>query len=317
MRLDYTRRMLLAATMTGALAACARGTAPAAGPVAIGYQKGGLLLLARARGTIDHALAAIGRPAAQWVEFPSGPPMLEAIASGAIDLGAVGESPPIFAQAAGSPVVYLAAERVSGRNSAILVPRHSAINRAADLRGKRVGFTRASSAHLVLAKALRGAGLGFADIVPVNLSPADAAGAFAGGSIDAWSIWDPFYALEVARSQARAIVTGDQLLPSDAFFVGSRAATQAKPGDLRAILAALRETGAWARQHEDEVVALTARLTGLAPEIARLATDRRGQYDVVPVTADVVGRQQANADIFADLKLIPGRVVVADAVWAG
>ncbi|WP_226017499.1 aliphatic sulfonate ABC transporter substrate-binding protein [Novosphingobium sp. FKTRR1] len=310
--MELSRRGMLAGGGALALTACTRGGS--AGPIVIGYQKNGLLLLAKARGTVDATLTAAGRQPAQWIEFPSGPPMLEAMAAGSVDVGAVGESPMIFAQAAGSPVVYIAAEPVSGKSSAILVPKESPVRTLADLKGRKVAFTKASSAHLVLAKALRQAGLTFADITAVNLPPADAAGAFSAGAIDAWSIWDPFYALTVEKSGARALITGDRLPPSDAFFIGTQKAVTTKVADVRAVLAGLRATADWARDHVDESVAICARLSGLPDHIVRIGL-RRGDFGAGPVGPDVLRRQQANADLYAELGLIPARVDVSKVVW--
>ena len=75
----------------------------------IGYQKYGTLTLLKARGDLDKRLAAQGI-AVQWTEFPAGPQLLEGLNVGAIDFGTVGEAPPIFAQAAGAPIVYVAHE---------------------------------------------------------------------------------------------------------------------------------------------------------------------------------------------------------------
>lgn len=309
-----TRREILAAigaaSMATNLASCRGG----ASPVTIGYQKNGLLLLAKLRGTVDAALRDAGRPSAQWIEFPSGPPMLEAMAAGSVDLGAVGESPPIFAQAAGSPVVYVAAEPVSGRNEAILVHERSALRTIADLKGRKVAFTKASAAHLLLAKALHQAGLTFADVIPINLAPADAASAFATGAIDAWSIWDPFYALAVDKGDVRVIVSGDQLPASDAFFVATRHAVTDKRSDILLVLESLRMTAAWAQAHVAESVTLIAQQSGLPERIVKVAL-RRGDFRVDPIAPAVVQRQQANADLFAALGLLPVRVNIADAVW--
>lgn len=310
--MPVSRRDTLMALGAGLLSACARGNAPA--PVTIGYQRSGLLLLAKARGTVDAALVAAGRPPAQWIEFPSGPPMLEAMAAGSVDIGATGESPPIFAQAAGAPIIYLAAEPNSGRSSAILVRKDSPLRTVADLRGRRLAFTRASSAHLVVAKALQHAGLGFGDVTPINLSPVDAGSAFASGAIDAWSIWDPYYALAEQNLGARAIVTGDQLPASDSFLIGNRRTVAAKHADVQTILAAMRSTAVWARDHVDDVVALTAKLAGLPAPIVRVSL-RRGPFAADPISPAILQRQQANADLFAKLGLLPRPVDVASAVW--
>src|ERR1700704_1905964 len=69
--------------------------------IRIGYQKNGVLVIARQQASLEKHFApqAIG---VKWVEFSSGPPMLEAMNVGSVDYGAVGDSPPIFAQSAGA-----------------------------------------------------------------------------------------------------------------------------------------------------------------------------------------------------------------------
>ena len=78
--------------------------AQAKGELRIGYQKSAsLFVLQKAQGTLEKRLAPLGF-GVKWVEFPAGPQLLEGLNVGAVDVGHVGEAPPIFAQAA----VYLA-----------------------------------------------------------------------------------------------------------------------------------------------------------------------------------------------------------------
>ena len=308
-------RRAMTASLAATLAACApRSAGKTAGPpVRIGFQRGGVLLLAKARGGLDQALA--GRAAGvQWVEFPSGPPLMEALGAGAIDLGAVGESPPIFAQAAGSPIVYAAAQPVSGAASALLVPAASTARRLADLKGRRIAFTKASSAHLFVLEALKQAGMTLADIRPAYLSPGDAAAAFSSGSIDAWSTWDPYYALAQRNQNARAILTGESLPRTNAFLVASRAFAEDGRGALAATLGALKVQAAWGEAHRDEVAAVIARATGLPPEIAA-ATLRRGPFAVRPIDEATIAEQQACADLFFAVGALPKAVDVRTAAW--
>ena len=117
--------------------------------VRIGFQKYGKLVLLKSKGTLEEKLKAAGYKVV-WTEFPSGPPLLEALNVGAIDFGNTGEAPPIFAQAAGAPIQYVAYEPPAPKGEAILVPKDSKLNSVADLKGKRVGFTKGSSAHNVV-----------------------------------------------------------------------------------------------------------------------------------------------------------------------
>ena len=194
---------------TAAIAVAASSGASRAQAVAkevrIGYQKTGVLVIARQQGTIEKRFAASGT-SVKWVEFTSGPPLLEAISTGAADFGAVGDSPPIFAQAANANIVYAAASPISN-GQGILVPPGSSIKSIADLKGRRVGFTKGSSAHNIVVQTLEKAGLTYNDITPVYLTPPDAGPAFANGSIDAWAVWDPYFAIAETKYNARPLVT--------------------------------------------------------------------------------------------------------------
>ena len=143
-----------------------------------------------------------------WTEFPSGPPLLEALNVGAIDFGNTGEAPPIFAQAAGAPILYVAYEPPAPKGEAILVPKDSKITSVADLKGKKVALNKGSNVHYLLVKALEKAGVKYSEIEPVFLAPADARAAFERGAVDAWVIWDPFQAAAEAATGARTLADG-------------------------------------------------------------------------------------------------------------
>ena len=313
---DLTRRGI-AAALAGLLASCAPSPRGAGldRPLRIGFQRSGVLLVAKARGALGAALKGLAE-GVRWVEFPAGPPLMEALGAGAIDLGAVGESPPIFAQAAGAPIVYVAAQPASGAASALLVPAASKAVTLADLKGRRIAFTKASSAHLFMLEALRQSGLSPRDIQPVYLSPGDAAGAFASGAVDAWAVWDPYYALAERNLRARALLTGERLPRTNSFFMASRELVSAHAAVLSAALDALTTQADWAEAHRGEVAGLIAEATGLPPDIAA-ATLRRGPFAVRPIDDAVIAQQQAAADVFRGVGAIPGRIDIRAAVWRG
>lgn len=293
------------------VAGCARPSG--AGPVRIGYQRSGVLLLARSRGTVEAALAPVA-PGVEWVEFAAGPPLMEAMAAGAIDFGAVGDAPPIFAQAAGAPIVYVATQPVTGAASALLLPRGSTVRRVADLKGRKVAFTKASSAHIFVHQALKQAGLSLADVQPVLLSPGDAAGAFGSGELDAWATWDPYYALAVRDQQARVLLTGEGLPRTSNFYIASKTFAEGRPAVLEALLDALRAEAAWGEAHEGEVAAVVNKATGLPIDIVT-ASLRHGPIAVEPLTDAALAGQQGCADAFLAIGAIPHRVEVRSAAW--
>ncbi len=164
------RREFLKLSLGGAAgAALSREARAQAGvkEIRVGYQKNGVLVIARQQATLEKHFAS-RRIAVKWIEFSSGPPMLEAMNVGSVDYGAVGDSPPVFAQAAGAAIVYAAGQPITN-GQGILIPSNSSIRGIADLRGKRVGFTKGSSAHNIVVQTLEKAGLTYADITPVYL----------------------------------------------------------------------------------------------------------------------------------------------------
>src|ERR1700675_2414508 len=165
--------------------------------VRIGYQKYGSLNVVKAQGTFDRERAQRGIKI-QWTQFPAGPHLLEGMNVGSIDIGPSGEAPPIFAQAAGTPFVYLGSQPPYPSGEAILVPKDSPIKTVADLKGKRIALNKGSNVHYLLLKALEKAGLKYQEVQTAFLQPADARAAFDGGKVDAWVIWDPF--LTVAQA---------------------------------------------------------------------------------------------------------------------
>lgn len=281
-------------------------------PLRIGFQKGSInLTIARSLKLVEQRLP--GTPV-QWVEFPAGPQLLEALAVGSVDFGAVGDSPPVFAQAAGKDIVYVAAEPPKPDTSALLVREGSPLKTLAELKGKRIAVQKGSSAHFLLVQAVRKAGLNWADIQPVYLAPADARAAFERGAVDAWSIWDPYYAAAEIDGRARPLVTSRGLTSNNSFYLASRGLVQQEPV-LRQLFAALTEADAHVARHRAETAKQYAEFSGLGLATVLRFLDRRPSSPVGPLSVALVAEQQKVADAFHELGLIPKAIRVADIVW--
>ncbi|WP_430911675.1 sulfonate ABC transporter substrate-binding protein [Methylobacterium sp. sgz302541] len=280
--------------------------------VRIGYQKYGTLVLLKGKGTLEPKLKALGYTVT-WSEFPSGPPLLEALNAGALDFGTAGETPPIFAQAASDALTYVAHEPAAPRGEAILVPKDSPIRSVAELKGKTVAFTRGSNVNYLVVSALKKAGLTLADITPVYLTPADGRAAFERGAVDAWGVWDPFYAAAVVTGNARVLSDGTDLVPNHQFYLASRAFTAKNGAAVDAVVSAIAEIDAWAKDNADAVAQELAPSVGIPAPILAVALKRQS-YGVRSLDRDVVAQQQRIADTFHGLGLIPKAVDVADAV---
>lgn len=312
-----TRRSLLGAAAFAFCAGPALGARRGPG-LRIGHQKGGTAVLAKARGEVAKRLAALGIEPIDWSIFSSGPPLLDALSAGAVDIGTTGDTPPIAAQAHGSDLVYVACQKVSGASTAIIVPKESPASTLADLRGKRLAFVRGSAAEMFVLAALEQAGLSFGDIQPADLAPADALAAFATGRIDAWAIWDPYLAAVELHQNARVVLSGFELGGSAAFYLASRALAQERPDALYALLDALRDEAAWGSAHIEEAAALVVQATGLEPAVELTTLSRsRPAFAVEPLNEEVIQRQQSLADRLAAAGRIPQRIQIRDAVFSG
>lgn len=309
------RRDFLKLTAAAAAAGAFLPQARAQGSVKeirIGYQKTGVLVIARQQAVLEKKFAArqIG---IKWIEFTSGPPLLEAMSTGNVDLGSVGDTPPIFAQAAGANILYVAGSSITN-GQGILVPENSGIRTTADLKGKRIGFTKGSSAHNVVIATLEKAGLAWVDITPVYLTPPDAVPAFANGSVDAWAVWDPYFAIGEKRQNGRILVNAREVAKTNSFYLANRDFANAYVRETRDIIDGLAEAARWAENNRAEVAAALAAVTGVPLDVQTVAANR-ASFLIGPITDDIVTTQQAVADRFHKLGLIPKPVVVRDAVW--
>ena len=281
--------------------------------IRIGTQKGGFFPSVRQRHSLEDVFQPLGIEV-KWIDFQFGPPLLEAINVGSVDFGYVGDAPPIFAQAAGARIRYAAAVKQNGNTQAIIVPQDSPIKTLADLKGKRIAFGKGSSAHNLLVAALEKAGIAWSEITPAPLAPADATAAFAKGSVDAWSIWDPYLALAELKQNARVIAFDKDVHKPNSFYIVGADFVEKNPALVGRLNTVFASEGIWANQHHEEVAKAQAEATGVDIEAVRRFVDR-SIYNVVPLDADVIASQQAVADRFARLGLIPKQINVAEIVW--
>lgn len=282
----------------------------------MGFQKSATVLNAlKAKGTLEQALAA-SNSKVQWNEFPAGPPMLEAMNAGSVDFGYTGESPPIFAQAAGTPLLYVAYETSNPKAEGIIVPKDSPIKTLADLKGKKVAFAKGSNTNYLIVKALESVGLQYTDIQPVYLTPADARAAFEGGNIDAWAVWDPYLAAAEKTLGARVITDATNLAENRGYYLARKALVDNHPEILQLILEEVKKTDQWAAGNPIEVAKFLESQLGIEAAILEVSEKRR-KYGVSPLTPEVITGQQKLADTFHKIKLIPKQVQVQDVVWQG
>ncbi|NML43252.1 sulfonate ABC transporter substrate-binding protein [Ramlibacter sp. G-1-2-2] len=310
------RRDLLVATAAALGAPALTAFAQSPRVLRVGHQKGFLSLL-KARGTLEKRLAPLG-VSLKWTEFTAGPVQLEALNVGSIDFGDVGEAPPIFAQAAGAPLAYVAATVPRPRAEGVLVPKGSAIRSVADLKGRKVALNKGSNVHYFLVKLLEKNGLRYGDVEVAFLPPADARAAFEKGSVDAWVIWDPFFAAAERTLDARLLADASGVVGNRAYYFSSLPYADRNTDVLRIAIEEINKIDIWSKVNRELLAAELAPLFGLPKPVVDLST-ARSEYGTGPVTPAIIAEQQKIADTFFDLKLIPRRIQVRDVArspWA-
>jgi sulfonate transport system substrate-binding protein len=305
------------AAVTIAAGTSAAAQTPSSDTVRIGYQKSSTLTaILKNNGVLEKALAPLG-VRVSWHEFTSGLPLLEAINTNNIDFGAdVADTVPLFAQAAGAKLAYIAEEAASPSAQAILVGAESPIRTLADLKGKKVAVTKGAGSHFLLLAALAKSGLNFKDISPAYLTPADGRAAFIGGNVDAWVAWDPFLTSAQRQSDARVLSDGSNGLASyKRYYLSSAAFADRRSDVLNVIFAKLDETGQWVKAHPKDAATLLAGLWGIDAATVEEANSHRS-YKVGVVTAPGLSEQQRIADAFFSEGLLPVKVDAGNAkIW--
>jgi sulfonate transport system substrate-binding protein len=279
----------------------------------IGYQKAAVnLVIVKQQAVLEKRFP---NTQIKWIDFPAGPQLLEALAVGSLEFGLTGDSPPVFAQAAGKDLVYVGVEPSNPESTAILVAKDSPIQKLADLKGKRIALQKGSSAHFLLVSAVEKAGLQWTDIQPIYLAPADARAAFERKSIDAWVIWDPFYAAIELTLAPRVLATGAGLSSNNSFYLASRAFATDYPDVLAVLFDELSRASQFVQQHRTESIKLISAVSGLDAGVVSRFLQRRPTLPVGPISPTTLQSQQRVADTFQKLGLIPKRIDVAQIVW--
>ncbi|MES9523486.1 ABC transporter substrate-binding protein [Streptomyces capoamus] len=278
----------------------------------VGDQKGGSEAILRAAGELEDLHYKI-----KWSTFTSGPPLLETVNAKAVDIGGVGNTPPVFAAGAGSKITVVAAWHGTSRGDTILVPNDSPLTRPRQLKGRSVAVAQGSSAHYQLVASLKAAGLSLADVKVKYLQPADALAAFTSGKVDAWAVWDPYTSQILQGRQGRVLTTGDGITNGLTFQVAAPAALDdpKKAAAVKDYLARLRRATAWVHDHQEEWAKVWSKDTGLPYDVA-LASVKRTNSTRIAVAIDkpLVASEQRIADAFSALELIPRKVDFADFV---
>jgi sulfonate transport system substrate-binding protein len=245
----------------------------------------------------------------EWATFTSGPPLLEAASAGAIDIGGVGNTPPIFAAAAQAKISIVSSAKGNVDSDALLVPPGSTARTVQELRDKSIAVAKGSSAHGQILLTLKQANLSTKDVKLTFLQPADAYAAFTQKRVDAWAIWDPYTSQALQEAGARVLADGKGVANGYTFQVAGRAALgdAGKNAAVKDFVTRIARAQKWSDSHHEDWAKAWAADTGLAYTITKAAVDRGADLPT-PLDDEVIRSEQQLADAFGDEKVITSKV---------
>ena len=213
--------------------------------------------------------------------------------------------------AAGEPLVIIAS--TCNRGMAIIARKDAGIATLKDLKGKRVGYVRATTAQYFLIRMLEEVGLSWDDITPVAMGVSDGAAAFSQGALDAWAIYGFPIQRAIATEGARILRTAYGILSGN-YLVSAHVDALADPDKaaiIREYLALVQQGFGWAAAHQDEWAGIVAQDIGVPRDYVLDQFRRKSAtYELRPVTPQAIGSQQQVADVFFKAGLVPKRVDV-------
>jgi sulfonate transport system substrate-binding protein len=242
----------------------------------------------------------------KFADFTSGPPMLEAMGSGSLDIGGVGNAPTIFAAAGGAKISVVGALANNPDSAALLLPKGSKITSIQQLKGKKIAVAQGSSADYHLLTVLNKAGLTPKDVTLEYLQPAEAQAAFSSGAVDAWDVWSPFIEQAIGQDHAKVLANGSGYGSNFSYEVAADSSIKnvTTATEIREYLQTLDQAHRWANTHAAAWAATWAQATGLPDSIMATAAKDDTQ-NPVPVDGQITAQEQSVLDAFSKAALIP------------
>ncbi|WDG78170.1 ABC transporter substrate-binding protein [Pseudomonas chlororaphis] len=250
----------------------------------------------------------------EYSEFAGGNLIVEALASGSLDVGGMSEIPPIFSIQSHRQPRLIAVLQGDVNNQVFLIPKDSKVESVGQLRGKRVGYVRSTTSHYFLIKALKEQGLSMNDITAVALTPQDGFSAFQSGQLDAWVIYGVFIQLAKFRSGAQVLKTALGYLSGN-YLIAARPAALEEPLRKQAIQDYIQRqarTLEWINDNPEPWASKSAQLLGVDKAVFLDMYNNRSQpSQIIAVNDQAIASQQAVADLFFDAGVLSERLDVS------
>jgi NitT/TauT family transport system substrate-binding protein len=208
--------------------------------------------------TLIHVALAKGFFIEEGLEVQSlvhtfGKASLQSLLEHKVDFATVAETPVMFAVMNGEKIFVIANIEASNMNNAIVARKDAGITSAADLKGKRIGFTPGTTSDFFLDSMLTTLGLTRHDVLTVALKPEEMAEAIAAKKVDAVCTWN--YPLAQIKRQlgTNAIIFFDREIYTETYNVAAWQDFVLKnPDTVKRFLRAMIKAEGFVANHADE-----------------------------------------------------------------
>ena len=206
--MSMMKRVLLGATMFF-MAGPAMAQSAKMSQIVVAYQPGD----ASSQGIVkqEEWFTKVGDTPVVYKDFNSGADVYRAMASGAVDMGLIGNAPFTIAVSQGAKYTAVWWYVVGMTAEGLVVRTSSPIHALADLKGQKVATPFGSTSDFMLHGTLNVAGLKPQEARLINLAPQAILAAWSRGDIDAAYIWEPVLG-QLAKQNGKIIAFNKDLL---------------------------------------------------------------------------------------------------------
>ncbi|WP_426445326.1 aliphatic sulfonate ABC transporter substrate-binding protein [Paenibacillus sp. S-38] len=287
---------------------------PAGSPVRVNVAINGSLnplLLAQEKGWLEEAFKK-QHAEVVWSQFSGGPPLLESVVSGRVDLSFLGDGAAITGASNKLPFEVIGLLSEGRQLNSILVPAASGITSVGELKGKTIGVAKGTTSHVYLVKSLQASGLQQEDVKLISLSYEDAQAAFEAGKLDAWVTIDPFVTVNVQQKKAKALPVGLEIFAPVSMIAHTDFAKK-HPELVVEYLKLFKQALDWQNANTEEAAQIYSKHTKLPPDILKTVLERSATR-LSAYTPEALQAQQATADILLENRFLKKPVTFKEAV---
>lgn len=246
----------------------------------------------------------------QWANISGGPKTLEAFRADAIDVGAVADIPPLFAQWTGTDIKIVAAREtvdpLDHPTYELGIAPGASVKDLSDLAGKKIAYSPGQAQGALVLRTLEKAGLSEDDVELVEMTSVDDSfvNALASKQVDVAPLGQALVKTYLAKYQRDGATTIPAGIRDDAWtlYAPTSVVEDAdKAAALKKYVAVWAEAQGWISEHPEEFAkGYYVDHEGLSDEDAAYVVKALGTFTVPKNWDDFIQREKETADLLAE-----------------